>query len=166
MHGGQFCQIEVHLDEGLPHHKAQRAPLSIKVLATLCRPTGILTTKGKFLSDNSVSGLSSGPNEMPTLDHLILRPGSIHWARLISRWSFFPYVLEVMDMLPLKITLIYAICSSLSGSSRPCSPRWGSWGAGATVGDIFLWSRKVFHSSRSCPAVRWISHHFSASLGH
>jgi hypothetical protein len=117
MHGGQFRQIEVHLDEGLPHHKVQRAPLSIKVLATLCRPTGILTTKGKFLSDNSVSGLSSGPNEMPTLDHLILRPGSIRWARLISRWSFFPYVLEVMDMLPLKITLIYAICSLLSGSS-------------------------------------------------
>jgi hypothetical protein len=30
--------------------------LSINVLATLCRPIGILTTNDKFLSDNFVSG--------------------------------------------------------------------------------------------------------------
>jgi hypothetical protein len=41
------------------------APLLIKVLATLCRPIGILITKSKFPSDSSVSGWSSGPNEMP-----------------------------------------------------------------------------------------------------
>jgi hypothetical protein len=52
--------------------------------------------------------MSSGPNEMPTLDHFILLSGSIHWARLISCLSFFPYVLEVMDMLPPKTTLISA----------------------------------------------------------
>jgi hypothetical protein len=46
--------------------KFSEAPLSIKVLATLCRSIRILTTKGKFLSDNSVSGWSSGPNKMPT----------------------------------------------------------------------------------------------------
>jgi hypothetical protein len=80
--------------------KFSEAPLSIKVLATLCRSIGILTTKGRFLSDSSISRWSSGPNEMPTLDHLILLSGSIRWARLISHWSFFPYVLEVMDMLP------------------------------------------------------------------
>jgi hypothetical protein len=40
------------------------APLSINVLATLCRPMGILTTSGWFLSDSSMSVLSSGPNEM------------------------------------------------------------------------------------------------------
>jgi hypothetical protein len=32
------------------------APLSINVLATLCRPIVSLTTNGKFLSDSSVSG--------------------------------------------------------------------------------------------------------------
>jgi hypothetical protein len=31
----------------------------------------------KFLSDSSVSGWSSGPNEMSTLDHIILLPGLI-----------------------------------------------------------------------------------------
>jgi hypothetical protein len=94
------------------------APLSIKVLTTLCHPIEILTTKGRFLSDSSMSGWSSGPKEMSASDHLILLPGSIRWTRLILRWSFFPYVLEAMDMLPLKMTLISAICSSPSGSTR------------------------------------------------
>jgi hypothetical protein len=98
--------------------KFSEARLSIKVLATLCHPIGILTTKGRFQSNNFVSGWSFGLNKMPTSDHLILLPGSIHWARLISRWSFFPYVLEAMDMLPLKITLISPICSSSSESTR------------------------------------------------
>jgi hypothetical protein len=31
-------------------------PLSINVLATLCRPIGILRTSGRFLSDSSVFG--------------------------------------------------------------------------------------------------------------
>jgi hypothetical protein len=53
------------------------APLSIIVLATLCRPIGILTTNGKFLSDSSVIGWSSGPNEISISDHLILLPVSI-----------------------------------------------------------------------------------------
>jgi hypothetical protein len=53
------------------------APLSIIVLATLCHPIGILTMNGKFLSDSSVIGWSSGPNEISTSDHLILLPGSI-----------------------------------------------------------------------------------------
>jgi hypothetical protein len=55
----------------------KEAPLSINVLATLCHLIGILTTNGKFLSDNSVSGWSSGPNETPMLDHLIILLGSI-----------------------------------------------------------------------------------------
>jgi hypothetical protein len=93
------------------------APLSINILATLCHLIGILMMNGKFLSDSSVSGWSSGPNEMSTPDHLILLPGLIHWARLISRWSFFPCVLEAIGMLPLKITLISAISSSPLGSS-------------------------------------------------
>jgi hypothetical protein len=38
----------------------------------------ILTMKDRFLSDSSVSGWSSDPNEMPTSDHFILLPGSIH----------------------------------------------------------------------------------------
>jgi hypothetical protein len=32
------------------------APLSINILATLCRPIEILTTSGRFLSDSSVMG--------------------------------------------------------------------------------------------------------------
>jgi hypothetical protein len=32
----------------------REAPLSINVLATLCHPIGIFTTKGKFLSDSFV----------------------------------------------------------------------------------------------------------------
>jgi hypothetical protein len=98
--------------------KFSEAPLSIKVLATLYRSIRILMTKGRFLSDSSVSGWSSSPNEMSVSDHLILLPGSICWARLISRYIFFPYVLEAMDMLPLKMSLISAICSSSSGSTR------------------------------------------------
>jgi hypothetical protein len=65
--------------------KFSEAPLSIKVLATLWHPIGILTMKRKFLSDSSVSGWPSGLNEMSASDHLILLPASIHWARLISR---------------------------------------------------------------------------------
>jgi hypothetical protein len=42
------------------------APMSIIVLATLCRPIGILTTNGKFLSNSSVIGWSSSPNEIST----------------------------------------------------------------------------------------------------
>jgi hypothetical protein len=57
--------------------KFSEAPLSIKVLATLCRSIRILMTKGRFLSDNFVSGWSSGPNEMSALDHFILLPGSL-----------------------------------------------------------------------------------------
>jgi hypothetical protein len=34
----------------------KEASLSINVLATLCRLIGILITKGKFLSDSSISG--------------------------------------------------------------------------------------------------------------
>jgi hypothetical protein len=57
--------------------KFSEAPMSIKVLATLWRPIGILTTNGRFLSDSSVSRWSSGPNEMSASDHIILLPGSI-----------------------------------------------------------------------------------------
>jgi hypothetical protein len=60
------------------------AGLSITVLATLCHPIGIVTMKGKFLSDSTVSAWSSSPNEMLISDHLILLLGSIRWARLIS----------------------------------------------------------------------------------
>jgi hypothetical protein len=98
--------------------KLSKAPLSIIVLATLWCPIRILMTKGRFLSDRFASGWSSGLNERSILDHLILLLGSIHWARLISCWSFFPCVLEARDMLPLKITLISPIYSSLSESSR------------------------------------------------
>jgi hypothetical protein len=96
----------------------REAPLSIEVLATLCYPMGILTVKGKFLSNSSISRWSSGSNEILILDHFILLPGSIRWARLISCWSLFPCVLEVIDMLPLKITLISLICSSPLESTR------------------------------------------------
>jgi hypothetical protein len=95
-----------------------KAPLSINVLATLCHLIGMLTMNDMFLSDSSVSGWSSGPNEISTSDHLILLPGSIHWAMLISHWSFFPCVLEAIDKLLLEIMLIFTICSSLLGSSR------------------------------------------------
>jgi hypothetical protein len=64
--------------------KFREALMSIKVLATMCHPIEILTMKGRFLSDSSVSGWSSGLNEMATSDHLILLPGSIRWARIIS----------------------------------------------------------------------------------
>jgi hypothetical protein len=97
--------------------KFNEAPLSIKFLATLCRLIRILTMKGRFLLDISISGWSSGTNEMPTSDHLILLPDSIRWAMLISHWSFFPYLLEAMDMLPPKMTLISPICSSPSEST-------------------------------------------------
>jgi hypothetical protein len=52
-------------------------PLSISVLATLCRSIGSLTTNGKFRLDSSVSGWSYGPNEMSKSDHLILLLGSM-----------------------------------------------------------------------------------------
>jgi hypothetical protein len=65
--------------------KFNEAALLIKVLATLWHPIRILTMKDMFLSDSSVSGWYSNPNEMPASDHLILVPGSICWARLISR---------------------------------------------------------------------------------
>jgi hypothetical protein len=68
-----------------------------------------------------------------------------------------------MDRRPPKIMLISSIWSSLLGSARRCSPWCGSC---ATCGaGIFLRSKKVLHSSRSCPTVRWISHHFSALSG-
>jgi hypothetical protein len=51
--------------------------LSINVFATLCRPIGILTIKGKLLSDSSVSGWSSSLNEMLTSDHFIILPNTI-----------------------------------------------------------------------------------------
>jgi hypothetical protein len=51
--------------------------LSISVLATLCYPIGSLTMNGKFQLDNFVSRWSCGPNEMSTLDHIILLPGSM-----------------------------------------------------------------------------------------
>jgi hypothetical protein len=57
--------------------KLSEAPLSIRVLTTLWRPIGILTMKGEFLSDSSVSRWFSGPNEMSISNHLILLPGSI-----------------------------------------------------------------------------------------
>jgi hypothetical protein len=98
--------------------KFREAPLSIKVLATLCLLIGILKMKGKFLSDSSVSGWSSHPNEMLASDHLILLPGSIRWAMLILRWTFFPYVLETIDMLSSNITLISPICSSSLESAQ------------------------------------------------
>jgi hypothetical protein len=53
------------------------ALLSINVLATLCHLIGSLTTNSKFLSDNSVSGWSCGPNEISTSDHLIILPSSM-----------------------------------------------------------------------------------------
>jgi hypothetical protein len=98
--------------------KFNESPLSINVLATFWRPIEIMTTKGRFFYYSSVSGWSSGLNEVPALDHLILLPGSIRWARLISRWSFFPYAMEVMDLLPPKVTLISPIFSSPSEFAR------------------------------------------------
>jgi hypothetical protein len=98
--------------------KFSEAPLSIRVLSTLWRPIRILTMKGRFLSNSSVSGWSSGSNGTSTSNYLILLPGSIRWARLISRWSFFPCILRTMDMLPPKITLISPICSSSIESAQ------------------------------------------------
>jgi hypothetical protein len=57
--------------------KFSEAPLSIKVLATLCRSIRILTMKGRFLSDSFVSRWSFGSNEMSASDHFILLPGSL-----------------------------------------------------------------------------------------
>jgi hypothetical protein len=140
------------------------APLSTRVLATLCHPIGSLTTKGKFQLDSFVSGWSSGPNDMSMSAHFILLSGLMRWARLISHSSFFPCVFEAMDILPSKITLISYIWSLLSRSAWWCSPRWGSCVARGGR-DIFLRFRKVLHSFRSRPSVRWISHHFSTSAG-
>jgi hypothetical protein len=56
MHRGQLGQLEAHLIKVFLIIKFSKTPLSIKVLATLYRPIGILTTKDRFLSDNSVSG--------------------------------------------------------------------------------------------------------------
>jgi hypothetical protein len=58
--------------------RLSEVPLSIRVLATLCRPIGSLITKGKFQLDISVSGWSLCLNEMSILDHFILLSGSIH----------------------------------------------------------------------------------------
>jgi hypothetical protein len=55
----------------------REAPLSTRVLATLCRPIESLITNGKLCSNNYVSRWSSGPNEMSTSDHFILLPGSM-----------------------------------------------------------------------------------------
>jgi hypothetical protein len=52
-----------------------KAPLSINILATLCRLIGSLTMNDKFLSDSSVYEWSCGLNEMSTSDHLIILPG-------------------------------------------------------------------------------------------
>jgi hypothetical protein len=53
------------------------APLSISVLANLCHPIGSLTTNGKFIPYSSVSGWSSGPNDMSMSDHFIILPSSM-----------------------------------------------------------------------------------------
>jgi hypothetical protein len=66
--------------------RLKEAPLSTRVLATLCHPIRSLTTKGKFRLESSVSRWSSGTNEMS-----------------VSTTSFF---FEAMDMLHPKITLI------------------------------------------------------------
>jgi hypothetical protein len=60
------------------------APLSINVLVILYCPIGYLTTNGKFLSDSSVSGWSSGLNVISMLDHFIHLLGSMCYAKLIS----------------------------------------------------------------------------------
>jgi hypothetical protein len=127
--------------------RINEAPLSIGVLATLCRPIGNLTTNSKFLSDSYVSGWSSGLNDISTSHHFIILPGSMDWAKLISRSSFFPCVFEAMDMLHLKITLISPMCSSPLGSTQRCSPHRGPLGASTAGSDIFLLSRKVLHST-------------------
>jgi hypothetical protein len=57
--------------------RLREAPLSINVLATLCHPIDIFTTKGKFLLNSSVSGWSSGPNVILMLDLFIILPGSM-----------------------------------------------------------------------------------------
>jgi hypothetical protein len=57
--------------------RLSEAPLLTRVLATLCHPIMSLTTKVKFQLDNYISGWSSGPNEMPVLDHFILLFSSI-----------------------------------------------------------------------------------------
>jgi hypothetical protein len=82
--------------------KFSDASLSTKVLATLSHPIGILMMKSRFLSDCSTSGWSSSLNEMSTSDHLILLPGLIRWARMISRWSFFPLRLGIEGHAALK----------------------------------------------------------------
>jgi hypothetical protein len=61
-----------------PIIKFSEAPLSIRVLATLWRPIGVLMMKGRFLSDSSMSEWSYSLNEMSTSDHLIILPGSMH----------------------------------------------------------------------------------------
>jgi hypothetical protein len=129
------------------------APLSINVLAILGRPIGNLTMNGKFCSDRSVSRWSSSLNDISTSDHFILLPDSMPWDKLISYSSFFPCVFKAMDMLPPWIMLISPIYSSLPGSTRWCSPHRGSWGTGVAGGGIFLRSRKVLHSFKSCPVV-------------
>jgi hypothetical protein len=48
MNRGQIRWTEAHLNESLPHDEVEEDLLSIKLLATLCRPIGSLTTKGKF----------------------------------------------------------------------------------------------------------------------
>jgi hypothetical protein len=95
--------------------RLSEAQLSIRVLATLCRPIGSLTMNDKFQLDSSISRRSLGPNEMLVSDHFIHLSGSICWAKLISLLSFFPYAFEVMGMLTPNITLISSIWSSLSG---------------------------------------------------
>jgi hypothetical protein len=77
MHGGYLDQVEAISMKVFFIIKFSDVQLSIRVLVTSCRPIGILTTKGKFLSDNSMSGWSSDPNEISTLDHLILLLGTI-----------------------------------------------------------------------------------------
>jgi hypothetical protein len=139
------------------------ASLSIRVLATLCRPIESLTTKGKFRLDNFVSRWSSCPNEMSMLDHFNLLFGSLRWARLISLSSFFPYVFKTMDTLPPNISLISSIWSSLSGSAHQCSHH-GSCAAGFSR--IFLRSRIFLHYSRSCPEMRCVTPYISNQQGY
>jgi hypothetical protein len=52
--------------------RLREAPQSINVLATLCRPIGIFTMKGKFLSDSSVSRWSSCLNVILKQANLVL----------------------------------------------------------------------------------------------
>jgi hypothetical protein len=57
--------------------RLSEAQLSIRVLATLCRPIGSLTMNDKFQLDSSISRRSLGPNEMLVSDHFIHLSGSI-----------------------------------------------------------------------------------------